>query len=185
MVKAWIATTLLLVVGLVGPFSQRAEAATAQEINRDSREALQKLYAISPAARAAGRNAKAVLVFPKVVKGGFIFGAHYGQGALLAGNRTLGFFSTSAANYGFQIGGQRYAYAVFFMTKDSLKNLSKTGGWEIGTDPNVVLIDTGAGAQLTSTSLGRGVYSFVFNQKGLMAGVSIQGSKITPINPRK
>jgi lipid-binding SYLF domain-containing protein len=159
------------------------QAATAGEIDRSARAGLRKLYDGSPAAKTVGQTAKAVLVFPKIVKGGFIVGAQGGEGALLSRGKTLGYYSTVAASYGLQAGIQKFGYALFFMTDSSLAYLNKSGGWELGTGPSLVVVDTGIAKSLTTTTLRKDVYAFFFDQKGLMAGLGLQGSKITKITP--
>jgi lipid-binding SYLF domain-containing protein len=159
------------------------QAATAGEIDRSARAGLRKLYDGSPAAKTVGQTAKAVLVFPRIVKGGFIVGAQGGEGALLSRGKTLGYYSTVAASYGLQAGIQKFGYALFFMTDSSLAYLNKSGGWELGTGPSLVVVDTGIAKSLTTTTLRKDVYAFFFDQKGLMAGLGLQGSKITKITP--
>ena len=167
---------------IVTPISQ-VRAASAAEMNQKARQALHDLYARSAAARNVGHNAKAVLVFPEILKAGFIVGAQHGDGTLLSHGRPVGYYKTVAASYGLQAGAQRFGYALFFMTDRDLAYLHKSGGWEIGTGPSVVIVDTGMAKSLTTTTLRQGVYAFAFGQKGLMAGLGLQGSKITEIHP--
>lgn len=174
---------LLVTFAVLVPLDS-ASAATAAQISRDSRTALRRLYANNRSARILGERAKAVLVFPTIVKAGFIIGGQGGQGALIENGRVVGFFNTAAASYGLQAGVQRFGYAMFFMTEDSLDYLRKSEGWEIGTGPSVVVVDKGMARNISSTTLQEGVYAFVFKQQGLMAGIGIQGSKITRIHPR-
>jgi lipid-binding SYLF domain-containing protein len=155
-----------------------ARAATAAEIDRSVRTGLRKLYASSPSARAVGQSAKAVLVFPSIVKGGFIVGAQGGEGALLGGGRTLGYYNTIAASYGLQAGVQKFGVALFFMTDSSLGYLKKSGGWELGTGPSIVVVDAGMAKSLTTTTLQKDVYAFFFDQKGLMAGLACKDPKL-------
>jgi lipid-binding SYLF domain-containing protein len=176
-------TGLVFVLGATTMLPTTARAATAAEIDRSVRTGLRKLYASSPSARAVGQSAKAVLVFPSIVKGGFIVGAQGGEGALLSGGRTLGYYNTVAASYGLQAGVQKFGYALFFMTDSSLGYLKKSGGWELGTGPSIVVVDAGMAKSLTTTTLHKDVYAFFFDQKGLMAGLGLQGSKITRIAP--
>ena len=182
--KALTATLIIAVVAITA-LPANSIAASAARIDADARVALSQLYAVSPAARHIGRRAKAVLVFPSIVKAGFFFGGQYGEGALLSGGKTLGFYNTVAASYGLQAGAQKFGFAMFFMNNNALSYLHRSEGWAIGTDPNIVIVDVGAGEALTTTSLRRGIYTFFFNQKGLMAGLTLQGSKITPIRPRR
>jgi lipid-binding SYLF domain-containing protein len=156
-------------------------AATAAEINRNVSAALQKLYAKSPAAKELSKVAKGILVFPSITKGGLIIGGQYGEGALRVGNRTVGYYNTTAASYGLQAGAQSFGYAIFFMTESALNYLQKSDGWEIGSGPSVVVVDQGMAKSMTTTTAKDDVYAFFFDQKGLMAGLGLQGSKITRI----
>ena len=112
-----------------------------------------------------------------------IVGGQYGDGALRQGEKTVGYFRSIAASYGLQAGVQSFGYVLMFMDDASLAYLDKSEGWEIGTGPSVVIVDKGMGKSLTSTTLKSGVYAYIFGQKGLMAGIGLQGSKITKITP--
>jgi len=158
-------------------------APSGSEIDSGVTSALSNLYANNDAARALGAKAKAILVFPSIKKGAFIIGAQFGFGALRKGSRTVGYYRTGAASYGFQAGVKEFGYALFFMTNSAVDYLDKSGGWAIGTGPSLVVVDQGMARSLTTTSLRADVYAFVFNQKGLMGGIGIEGSKITRINP--
>lgn len=130
-------------------------------------------------------KSKAILIFPSIVKGGFIVAGQFGDGALRKRGRTVGYYRSLAASYGFQAGAQSFGYVLFFMDEASLEYLNKSGGWELGTGPSLVVLDKGFGKNLSTTTMQKGVYAFIFNQRGLMAGIGIQGSKITKINPGK
>ena len=160
-------------------------ADTASQIDRDVSSAISKLYASSPAAKELSKVSKGVLVFPSVVKGGLIIGGQYGKGALRVGGKTVGYYSTAAASYGLQAGAQTFGYAMFFMTESALKYLKKSSGWEIGVGPSIVVVDEGLARSLSTTTAKEDIYVFFFSQKGLMAGLGIQGSKITEIHPDK
>lgn len=161
--------------------SRPALAASARAIDRDVEAALQRLYDQEPGAQALAAQAKGILVFPSVVKGGFMVGGQYGEGALRQGGKTAGYYSTVAASYGLQVGLQVFGYALFFMTDSALTYLEQSEGWEIGSGPSLVIVDTGMARALTTTTLQQDVYAFFFSQKGLMAGLGLQGSKITQI----
>ena len=156
-----------------------ALAASAAAIDRDVTTALAKLYDIHPEARQLGRQAKAILVFPSVAKAGFLFGAQYGEGALRRQGKTVAYYNTAAASYGLQAGVQVFGYALFFMNDSGLRHLEDTGGFELGTGPSIVVLDTGAAKALTTATLQKDIYAMVFGQQGLMAGVGLQGSKIS------
>ena len=128
-------------------------------------------------------KAAGTLIFPRVVKAGFIFGGQGGKGALRVGGRTRGYYTIAAASFGFEAGVQYFSLAIFFMNRDALRYLDRSDGWALGTDPNVVVVDRGVAATVNSTTLAKDVVAFPFDQKGLMGGISIQGSKITTYNP--
>jgi len=158
-----------------------ARAASAEEINRDVKSALKILYAQSPAAKALGKKAKGILVFPGIVKGGFIVGGQFGEGALLKRGKTGAYYNTVQASYGLQAGIQKYGYALFFMTDSSMNWIDKSDGWEIGAGPSIVVVDTGMAKSMTTTTVQSEIYAFFFDQKGLMGGLGLQGTKITKI----
>jgi lipid-binding SYLF domain-containing protein len=160
-----------------------AIAADVAKIERDAKAALAELYAKTPAAKVLGDKAKAILVFPSILKAGLIIGGQGGNGALFVDGKVVGFFNTAAASYGLQAGAQEFAYAMFLMTDAAIESLKKRDGWEVGVGPSIVLVDEGVAKSLTTTTASDDVYAFVFGQKGLMAGIGIQGSKITKINP--
>ena len=161
--------------------SNPAQAATAAELDRDANRVLGKLYAKIPAAKALGEKAKGVLVFPAILKGGFIVGGQYGEGVLLKDGKSVGYYETVSGSYGLQIGAQKYGYAMFFMTDAALKYLDKSDGWELGTAPNIVVWDEGMAGGFSTTTLSSDTYAFFFAQEGLMAGLGLQGTKITKI----
>ena len=158
-----------------------AVAASAKELDKNARKALADLYAKSPVAKEKGETAKAILVFPGITKGGFIVGGQYGEGVLIKDGKTAGYYNTVAASYGLQIGGQRYGYALFFMTDSMLGYLDKSGGWELGSAPSIVVADKGAAGGISTTSAKADAYAFFFSQKGLMGGLGLQGTKVTKI----
>ena len=157
-------------------------AATAAEIDRDVTAALNNLFASTPKAKELAEKAKGVLVFPSIMKAGFMVGAQYGEGALRRGGKTVGYYNTTAASYGLQAGAQVFGYAMFFMTESAMQYLEKSDGWELGSAPNVVVLDQGAAGSLSTSTAQSDMYAFFFSQKGLMAGLGLQGTKITKIS---
>jgi lipid-binding SYLF domain-containing protein len=162
--------------------STQASAATAAELNAKGQAALQRLYAQSPRAVRYARDAKAILVFPEIVKAGFVIGGQGGEGVLYIHGRPAGYFKIAAVSYGLQAGAQSFSYALFMMNNKALNYLNTNDRWQIGSGPSVVVIDKGAAMSTTSTTLTQDVYAMPFGQKGLMAGIGIEGSKITRIN---
>ena len=158
-----------------------ASAATAEDLDRDSLQALQTLYKAEPVAKTLAQSAKAVLVFPNVIKAGLVFGGSYGEGGLLNGSKVIDYYNSVAGSWGVQVGAQTYGYAVFLMTDDAVSYIEKTKGWEVGVGPTVVVVDEGVAKNISSSSLKNDAYAFIFSQQGLMAGVSIEGTKISHI----
>src|SRR5262245_22478774 len=159
-----------------------ALAASASEINRDATNALNNLYASVPQAKQLAKQAKGVLVFPSIVKAGFMFGAQYGEGVLRKSGKTVGYYNTVAASYGLQAGVQSFGYVMFFMTDSALQYLNKSEGFEVGVGPSIVVLDEGKAKTFTTTTAKDDVYAFIFSQKGLMGGLGLQGSKISRIS---
>ena len=174
---------LAIVALAVGFNASSARAEKAETIEQHSRDALALLKKNSEPARLLSDNAAGILVFPKIVKGGLIIGGQYGEGALFKNDAVSQYYSTAAASFGLQAGLQTFGYAVYFMNEKSLDYLDNSDGWEIGTAPNVVVVESGAAGSLTTTSAQKDIYVFFFDQKGLMAGLTIEGTKITEINP--
>ena len=160
-----------------------AYAASASHINHEANLAVARLYAQAPKARELDKRALGVLVFPEIIKAGLIVGGQSGDGVLWVNGKTTAFYNLSAASFGLQAGAQTFSYALYFMTRSSLDYLNKSDGWAIGSGPNVVVVDKGAAASLTSTTLTQDVYAFPFGARGLMAGIGLEGSKITRIHP--
>lgn len=177
-----LGNVLLLAATLLLMNAPDAMASSARELSRDGMQALQSLYANNPTARRLGEKAVAVLVFPSIVKAGFMFGGQIGEGVLLKGGKPVAYYNSVAASYGFQAGVQVFGYALFFMSPSALAYLDSSQGFEVGVGPSIVVVDAGVAKSMTSTTITQDVYAFIFDQKGLMAGVGIQGSKITRIS---
>lgn len=177
--KTFISSAVVMIVTLtsIGLVS----AATSEDLNKDSRQALQTLYETHPLAESLSHSAKAVLVFPNVVKAGLVFGGSYGEGELIKGTKTVDYYNTVSGSWGLQAGAQSYGYAIFLMTDDAVAYLSDSKGWEIGVGPTVVVVDEGIAKNLSTSSLKDDAYAFIFSQQGLMAGISIEGTKVSRI----
>ncbi|MEN6620421.1 MAG: lipid-binding SYLF domain-containing protein [Smithella sp.] len=181
--KAKIMYLLAVSIAVLTLIAGQAFAADKAAIERDSRTALANLYKKVPVAKILGQKAKAILVFPSVLKAGLVVGGQGGNGALLVDGKVAGYYNIAAASYGLQAGVQEFGYAMFLMTDSARSYLDKSDGWEVGVGPSIVVVDEGAAKSLTTTTAKKDVYAFIFGQKGLMAGIGIQGSKITKINP--
>lgn len=177
-----ILATFLLAAFMTGVVS-RASAYTADELEHKSVKALHRLYDQNPKARILGDKAIAVLVFPEVIKAGFMVAAQRGDGVLFKNGQVTGYYNMTSAGYGIQAGVQKLSYALFFMDEDSLKYLKKSDGFDIGAAPGLVVVDKGVAGTISATSLQKGVAAFIFGQKGLMGGLGLQGTKITRYTP--
>jgi len=175
---------LALIIGTLASISWGARAETPEDLNKESNRALQSLVSTNTVAANLSKKAKAVLIFPRIIKAGLIFGGAYGEGVLNEGDKFEGYYNSVTASWGFQAGAQSYGYVVFLMTDKVLKHIKDTHGWEIGMGPTVVVVDEGVAKNLTSTTLEKDAYAFIFDQKGLMASLSLEGTKISRIrNP--
>jgi lipid-binding SYLF domain-containing protein len=178
-----VAAGTLAVFAAAGPLAAvPAHAASAEQLVANARRALDQLLASEPRARRVARRAVAVLVFPSVLKAGFVFGGETGNGVLFEHGRPVAFYNLTGGSWGLQIGGQDFSYALFFMNRGALDYLNRSAGFQVGTGPSIVVINKGAAAQADTTTLTQDVYAFPFNQKGLMAGLDIEGAKITRIH---
>lgn len=172
-----------MLTGCESPGSKQVNPAAAAEIDRDVDIALAQLFQTTPEARDLAARAKGILVFPSIFKAGFIAGGQYGKGAMRKGSRTTGYYDIIAASYGLQAGVQSFSYALFFMNDAALDYLDRSSGFEVGVGPSIVVVDAGVARTLTTTTMKDDVYAFVFGQHGLMAGLGLQGSKISRITP--
>lgn len=159
-----------------------ASAATAEDLDKDSRQALVTLGNSNALAKSLAQSAKAVLVFPNIVKAGFVFGGSYGEGVLIESSRTVDYYNSVTGSWGLQVGAQSYGYAIYLMSDKAVSYLKESDGWEIGIGPTVVLVDEGMAKNLSTSSLQDDAYAFIFSQQGLMVGLSIEGTKVSKIN---
>ena len=160
-----------------------AHAASASEIELAANNALGRLYAKSDKARQLRRRSKGILIFPKIAKAGFVFGAEGGNGVMHIGAKTAGYYNLVAASFGLQAGIETFSSAFFFVTQSAVDYLANSKGWSIGAGPSVAIVDAGFAKNFDTTTLSQDVYAFPFGLKGLMAGVTLNGSKISHIHP--
>lgn len=164
-----------------GCASTPPSAATASNIDAMSIEALDSLTRNNAAAKAISQKSQAVLIFPSIVKAGLVLGGAYGEGELRQGSEVLGYYNSFTGSWGLQAGAQSYGYAVFLMNQEALDYALAADGWEIGIGPTVVVVNQGVAENISSTTLQDDAYAFIFDQKGLMASLSIEGTKITRV----
>jgi len=180
----WFA--LFLIIGLTfGSLPAAAENRTA--LDNDVHAAIKLLLATSPAAKRLAKSAKGALVFPNIVKAGFLLGVQYGNGALVrakegGGYYIASYYNLSSVSYGLQAGAQSFGFVMALMTNAAVQSVEFGDGWELGVGPSIVLVDEGMSKTLSTETAKGDVYVFTFGQSGLMAGMGIQGTKITRLN---
>jgi len=182
--NGWFGTFAALVIGM-GMFWVSG-AATAASLDAQATSALSALYKKYPAAVDLSTKAKAIVIFPSITKAGLGIGGESGDGVMRVKGKTTGYYNTSGVSSGLQIGVQRYGYALFLMTDKAVSAFGASGGFEVGVGPSIVLMDEGqAGKKTTTSNVQTDIYGFIFGQKGLMAGLGIQGNKVTKIDKPK
>jgi lipid-binding SYLF domain-containing protein len=159
-----------------------ALAKSAEEIDAGVNQTLDKLYAQSSAAKELGAKARGILVFPTITKGGFIVGGEYGEGALRAGGKSQGYYSSASGSVGLQIGVASRSLVIMFLTDQALKDFTSANGWEAGVNADVAVVEAGASGSFDTTTAKNPVVAFNFGDKGLMAGVSVEGTKVSKLD---
>ncbi len=162
-------------------FNTQALAVSAEDLDRDAAQALEILYKSNPLAESLASKAKGILVFPKILKAGLVFGGSYGEGVLLKNSQQAGYFNSVSASWGWQAGAESYGYVVFLMSSKAVKYLDSSRGWEFGVGPSIVVVNEGVAKNLSTSTLKNDAYAFIFDQQGLMASLSIEGTKISRI----
>jgi lipid-binding SYLF domain-containing protein len=179
-VRTLINTMILSLFVMVS--SDPASAKSAEEIDSETNQALDTLYAQSLAAKELGAKALGILIFPSITKGGLIVGGEYGEGALRVGGKTQGYYSSASGSIGLQLGISSRSMVIMFMTEQALKKFTGADGWEAGVDADVTVVKTGATGSLDTTTAQSPVIGFNFGETGLMAGVSVEGTKVTKMD---
>jgi len=180
-IRSIVLTFVLAVTALT--VLRPAYAAPATPLDQQAQAALDALYASSPGAKALGAQAKAILVFPDIRKAALVLGGQGGDGVMFSDGKIVGHYNANGVLVGLEAGAQSYAYALFLMSDNAVRNLRANNGFELGVDPNIVVVDAGAAKEITTSTTRADVYSYVFGQKGLMGGVAVQGLKISRTGP--
>ena len=186
--RAAVAVTIgaagLLFIGCTttGPKSSATASEKRQSLNSAADATLGKLYEASPQSKELVARARGILIFPDVLSGSFIVGAEHGNGVLRVGGATAGYYSTTAGSVGFQAGAQSKAMVILFMTDDALAKFRASSGWTIGADATVAVVNVGATGRIDTNTAQQPVVGFVMNNGGLMAGVSLAGTKISKLD---
>jgi lipid-binding SYLF domain-containing protein len=136
-----------------------------------------------PGARELANKAAGILVFPSVIKAGFGFGGEYGEGILLNRDRVDGYYNLISGSFGFQIGVQQRSIIIMFLTEDALNGFKRRDGWKVGVDGSVTVITVGVGGSIDTDKIVSPVIGFIIDPKGLMYNLTLEGTKISRINP--
>jgi len=173
---------LALIASLVLLISSYSLAESASVIEAKANEALKQFAKEVKGSEAFLAKTKGYLVFPSVVKGGFVVGGEYGEGVLRVNGETKGYYSIASASVGFQLGVQKTSYVIAFGSQSALDNFLKSDGWEAGVDGSIAVAKWGVGKDIGSISFEKPIYAFVFGAKGLMYNLSLEGTKFTKLN---
>lgn len=177
----WKILIIMLLVIFAGLSAvDEAKAVTAETIDVGVKKSLNRLEDIR-GGKSVLDKAEGLLVFPSVFKAGFIFGGEYGEGALVIDDKTVDYYSTAGASFGFQIGGQKKTVIIAFMDKGALDNFRNSMGWKIGADISVAVIELGVDGSIDTSKLNQPIIAFVFDPKGLMGNLTLEGAKITKL----
>lgn len=177
----WIRITMTsLAVLAAASFSSMAGAADPAVVDAGVQSALESLYADNPGNRDLVAKASGVLVFPRVTKAGLGIGGESGRGALIVHGNTVGYYKMSGASVGATIGVSHRAEIILFMTPEAREKFEHSAGWTVGADVGVA-VSKGAGADYDSETMRRPVIAFVVGEHGLIADVSLEGTKITKV----
>jgi lipid-binding SYLF domain-containing protein len=120
-----------------------------------------------------------VLVFPSVIKVGFVAGGEYGEGALRVGGKSVGYYNTVSGSFGLQAGAQSKAIIFLFMTHDALNSFRHSKGWSVGGEGSVAVLKVGANGSIDTTTATSPVNAIVLTNAGLMGDVSLSGTKVS------
>ncbi len=167
---------------LAGTSASRAASAYDIDVGVDA--TLDRFFHNVRGARELADKSVGILVFPSVVKAGFGFGGEYGEGALRIRGRTVDYYNTVSASIGFQLGIQERSVIIMFMTPEALDQFRRTAGWKVGADASVAIVTVGVGGSIDTNKITSPVVGFILDPKGLMYNLTLEGTKITRINPR-
>lgn len=173
-------TTLLALL-----ITQQGMAARKVVLDARIDEAIEEFYAKTSAGKKLAEKSKGMIVFPSVGKAGFVVGGEYGEGALIIRGEKVQYYSTTAASFGLQLGVQTKRQIILFMEQSDLDSFRKSEGWEFGVDGSVAIATLGAGGEIDTKSLNQPIVGFIFGNKGLMANLSLEGTKLTKIEKNK
>jgi len=176
-------TSLIAATAITLLFSSLLHAEAAKVIDAKADVAIEKFKKLVKGGDVFLKKVKGYLVFPTVYKGGFVVGGEYGEGVLRVNGKSVAYYNIASASIGLQIGAQKTSYIFAFADQHALDSFTRSNGWEVGVDGSVAIVKWGQGIDISSISFEKPIYAFVFDNKGLMANVSLEGTKFTKIKP--
>ncbi len=167
--------------GMTAACAGGTESTQRNKIDRNVEFAVQQMHAELPFTQQLSDDAAGMLVMPTITKAGLIIGGTYGEGSLLIGNAPVDYYNVAGASYGLQAGAQQYSSVLFFMDSEHLQSFRARNGWTLGADVEYTIVDNSGAAGIDNNTIKDAVYSVVFNQAGLLAGISVEGSKYSRV----
>lgn len=195
--------TIIFLLGVVSIVSVAGHSAFAQMSDKEKASQVKKA---SQTARSASKtldelmripansipeallkDAKAIAIFPGVMKAAFGIGGSGGQGLisrrLQSGWSAPTAFKIASGSVGFQIGASKTDFVMLFMTENSLKNLLEDR-FEIGGEASAAAGPVGRTAKASTDAQLKAQILSYSRSKGLFAGISLTGGVISPDNDR-
>jgi lipid-binding SYLF domain-containing protein len=172
---SFAALSTLAIVG----FNPLSQTAAAGSLDTDVERTLRHFHSEVRGTRELVEDAAAVLVFPNVIKAGMGIGGEYGEGVLLVRGRPVDYYNTASASFGFQLGAQSRSIIIVFMTEEALAGFKRVDGWKVGVDGSITLVNVGASGSIDTSRIGNPIVGFIFDGKGLMYNLTLEGSKIS------
>jgi lipid-binding SYLF domain-containing protein len=159
--------------------SENTSGSRHREISANADATLDRLYKTVPDARELVAKSNGVLIFPSAISAGLGIGGQYGEGVLRVRGVAQDYYSLASLSVGLQIGAQSKSMIFLFMTQDALDKFRRSEGWSIGADASVAVIKVGANGGIDVNSAQAPIVAFVLTNAGLMANLTLEGTKIT------
>ena len=139
-------------------------------------QTLQRFYTKFKGGEELIKKANGYLVFPTIYKAGLVIGGEYGEGALIAQGSIIDYYRMVSTSIGFQIGAQKRSMIILFMTKHALENFKNKEKWKVGIDGTVAMLNWSKDTDLSTIDITKDTIAIVFNDIGIMANLSLEGT---------
>ena len=180
--SATIGLMAATVLGCASPGSPQEATAKRMEIDAKVDSTLSRLYTQAKGSKELADKSRGILIFPDIKAAAFVVGGEYGEGALRVGGKTAEYYKTTAGSFGFAAGAQSKSLVMMFMTQAALDKFRTSNGWTAGVDAAVAVMKVGADAQIDTTTVTAPVVAFAMTNAGLMANLSIEGTKFSKLD---